>query len=105
MTEQRNEGRVVLVHSALSIAISMKHQYDDFRASHFKAIRTRLGAALREQYDLTEPPAQSLIDLLRKLEISKCARETTEARLYAEVDECVAAMVQTANRKPRKPGA
>jgi hypothetical protein len=81
----------------------MKHQHDDFRASQFKAIRTGLGGALREQYDLTEPPPQSLIDLLRKLEIRECAREITEGRLYAEFDECVAAMVQAANRKPREP--
>jgi hypothetical protein len=67
-----------------------------------EAIRTKLGAALREQYDLTEPPGQSLIDLLRKLEIREGAREMTEARLFAEVDECVAAMVEAANGKPRK---
>jgi hypothetical protein len=101
MTEQWSEGRVVLAHRAQSIAISMKHMRISERVIS-EAIRTKLGAALREQYDLTEPPGQSLIDLLRKLEIRQCAHEMTEARLYAEVDECVAAMVETANRKPHK---
>ena len=87
------------------MAISMEHERDDFRASQFKTIRTKLGEALREQYDVTEPPPQSLIDLLRKMEIRECTREITEARLYAEVDECVAAMVQPADRKPREPQA
>jgi hypothetical protein len=83
----------------------MKHEHDDFRELQFGAIRTNLGEALREQYDLMEPPPQSLVDLLRKLEIRECAREITEARLYAEVDECVGAMVQAANKKPREPQA
>jgi hypothetical protein len=101
MTEQRNKGRVVIVHSALFVAISIKHMTISERVIS-DAIRTKLGAALREQYDLTEPPGQSLIDLLRKLEIREGAREMTEARLFAEVDECVAAMVEAANGKPRK---
>ena len=101
MTEQWNEGRVVLVNSAPFVAISMKHTTTSERGIS-EAIRTKLGAALREQYDLTEPPGQSLIDLLRKLEIREGAREMTEARLFAEVDECVAAMVEAANGKPRK---
>jgi hypothetical protein len=84
-----------------SIAITMKHMRISERLIS-EAIRTKLGAALREQYDLTEPPGQSLIDLLRKLEIRQCAREMTEARLSTEVDECVAALVETANRKPPK---
>jgi hypothetical protein len=84
-----------------SIAITMKHMRISERLIS-EAIRTKLGAALREQYDLTEPPGQSLIDLLRKLEIREGAREMTEARLFAEVDECVAAMVEAANGKPRK---
>jgi len=82
----------------------MKHKHNDFRESQFKAIRIKLGGALREQYDLREPPPQSLVDLLRELEIRECAREITEARLYAEVDECVTAMVQAANGRPREPG-
>ena len=101
MTEQRNKGRVVIVHSALFVAISIKHMTISERVIS-DAIRTKLGAALREQYDLTEPPGQSLIDFLRKLEIREGAREMTEARLFAEVDECVAAMVEAANGKPRK---
>jgi hypothetical protein len=47
----------------------MKHAHDDFRERQFRSIRTKLGEALRAQYDLMEPPPQSLVDLLRKLEI------------------------------------
>ena len=80
----------------LSIAISMKHM-PILEQVISDAIRTRLGAALREQYDLAEPPGQS-----RKLESRECARETTEARLYPEVDDSVATLVEAANSKPRK---
>ncbi len=82
----------------------MKHAHDDFRERQFGAIRTKLGEALRARYDLTEPQPQGLVELLRQLEIRERSRETAEARLYAEVDECVAAMVDAANRKPRDPG-
>jgi len=83
----------------------MKHARGDFKERQFGAIRTKIGEALRAQYDLMEPPPRSLVDLLRKLEIRECAREITEARLYAEIDGCVAAMVRAANRKPRDPQA
>jgi hypothetical protein len=50
-----------------------------------------------------EPLAPRLLELLAQLNISVHVRETTEAKLYAEVDQCVAAMVQAAGRKPGKP--
>jgi hypothetical protein len=78
----------------------MKHRHDDFTQSQFGAIRTRLGEALREQYDLMESTPKGLVELLRRLEIRESGREISEARLYAEVDACVAEMVRAANRKP-----
>jgi hypothetical protein len=78
----------------------MKHRHDDFTQSQFRAIRTRLGEALREQYDLMESTPKGLVELLRRLEIRESGREISEARLYAEVDACVAEMVRAANRKP-----
>jgi hypothetical protein len=78
----------------------MKHRQDDFTQSQFRAIRTKLGEALREQHDLTESTPKGLVELLCKLEIRESAREISEARLYAEVDACVAVMVRAANRKP-----
>jgi hypothetical protein len=46
----------------------MKHRHADFRDSPFDgdalAIRTKLGQALREQYNLAEPLPQSLVELL-----------------------------------------
>jgi hypothetical protein len=78
----------------------MKHRHDDFTQSQFGAIRTRLGEALREQYDLMESTPKGLVELLHRLEIRESGREISEARLYAEVDACVAEMVRAANRKP-----
>jgi hypothetical protein len=78
----------------------MQHQYADFR----DAMRAGLGQALREQHDLTEPLPQSLVELLGQLNASVRARESNEGRLYAAVDECVAAMLRAANKKPGEPG-
>jgi hypothetical protein len=68
------------------------------------AIRTQLGEGLRAQHDLMEPLPPRLLDLLARLETRIYVRETREAKLYAEFDECVAALVGAANRKPREPG-
>jgi hypothetical protein len=68
------------------------------------AIRAKLGQSLRERHDLTEPLPQSLVELLGQLNASVRARESNEGRLYAAVDECVAAMVEAASRKPGEPG-
>jgi hypothetical protein len=76
----------------------------DFRHSRYDgAVRAKLGETLRERHDLMEPFAPRLLELLAQLDISIHVRERTEAKLYAEVDECVAAMVQAAGRKPGKP--
>ena len=73
----------------------------DFRDGRYDgAIRAKLGETVRERHDLMEPLAPRLLELLAQLDI----RERTETELYAEVDECVAAMVCAANRKPREPG-
>ena len=75
----------------------------DFRNSRYDGpVRAKLGATLRERHDLKEPLAPRLLELLAQL--GTTVRETEEAKLYAEVDECVAAMVCAANRKPREPG-
>jgi hypothetical protein len=89
----------------------MKQQWDgagpstsDFRYGRYDgAIRATLGKTLRERHDLMEPLAPRLLELLAQLDTSIHVRQCTEAKLYAEVDECVAAMVCAANRKPREP--
>jgi hypothetical protein len=65
--------------------------------AYSRAIRTKLGDALREQYDLMEPVPPSLVELLTQLNARVRFRETTEAKLYAEIDECVAALVTAAH--------
>jgi hypothetical protein len=67
------------------------------------AIQTRPGEGLRAQHDLMEPLAPRLLDLLAQLETRVRARETQYAKLYAEVDECVSALLRAANRKQRDP--
>ena len=69
--------------------------------AYFRPVRTKLGDALREQYDLMEPVPPSLIELLSKLENNTQRRDTTSARLYARVDECIAALADAA--RPRTP--
>jgi hypothetical protein len=63
------------------------------------AIRAKLGEGFRAQHNLMEPLAPRLLELLAQLDTSFHVRVTTEAKLYAEVDECVAAMVRANNRK------
>ena len=53
----------------------MEHQPDDFRDSfYYRAIRTKLGQALRNYHPVTEPMPERLAQLLRELE----ARMTRE---------------------------
>jgi hypothetical protein len=85
----------------------MKQRWDgagqttsDFRESRYDgAVRAKLGKALREQHDLMEPLPPGLVELLGRLEAGAGVRETARARLYAAVDECVAAMVEAASRE------
>jgi hypothetical protein len=52
-----------------------------------------IGETLRKRHDLVEPLTPRLLELLAQLDI----RERTEAKPYAEVDECVAAMISAAS--------
>jgi hypothetical protein len=68
-------------------------RHEDFRGSRpFVVAATKIGAALRDRYDLTEPPPQSLVDLLNQLD-ARVARERTETKLYAAVGDAVAAVI------------
>ena len=92
--------------------MAMNHQRNgagpstsDFRLSRYDgAVRAKLGETLRERHDLKEPFAPRLLELLAQLGTTVHVREAEEAKLYAEVDDCIAAMVCVANRKPREPG-
>jgi hypothetical protein len=83
----------------------MQQGHDDFREpQYFGAVRTKLGQTLREQHDLTEPLAPGLVELLGQLDTTIRVRGTTRERLYAEIDECIAAMVQATYRTSHEPG-
>lgn len=72
-------------------------RHEDLRAPPYSAaIRARLGEALRERFDLMEPLAPGLVELLDRLDGRVLARETAMAKLYAEVDEAVATIVRDA---------
>jgi hypothetical protein len=79
-------------------------QHDFKERPYFVAVRTKLGEAFREKHDLMEPLAPGLLELLAQLDTSIHLRQTTESKLYAEIDECVAAMVGAGKRKPSKTG-
>jgi hypothetical protein len=76
---------------------------DDF-SPYFPPIRTKLGEALREQYDLMEPMPQGLAELLRQLDALERECDIARARLLAELDESLDAMAHAANRQPRAAG-
>jgi hypothetical protein len=98
--ELRKRGRVAFVYSAHRSGVIME-QHDDFKERpYFVAVRAKLGEALREQHDLMEPLPQGLVELLARLETSVRIGEVTRERLFAEIDECIAAMVHAAYGKP-----
>jgi hypothetical protein len=80
----------------------MEKHHDFKERPYFVAVRAKLGEALREKHDLMEPLAPRLLELLAQLDTNIDVRQTKAARFYAELDECVAAIVCAANRKPRE---
>ena len=63
-------------------------------------IRSTIGAALRVEHDsVAELAPQSLMDLLRQLEIH--ARDAQREKVFADVDAAVAVLVRAAGREPR----
>jgi hypothetical protein len=82
---------------------NMQRRRDDF-SPYFPPIRTKLGEALREQYDLMEPLPQGLAELLGQLDARERERDIAQARLLAELDESLEAMAHAANRQPRATG-
>jgi hypothetical protein len=64
----------------------------------FRIIRSSLADELRARLDLSERAPQSLVTLLDRLDTH--AKGTTEARLYAAVEQSVAEMVRAAGGNP-----
>jgi hypothetical protein len=64
----------------------------------FRIIRGTLADELRARLDLPERASQGLVTLLDRLDAH--AEDTTEARLYAAVEQSVAEMVRVAGRNP-----
>jgi hypothetical protein len=58
-----------------------------------------IGARLRIDYEVAEPPPQLLMALLKKLEMH--VHDAEGGRLFAEVDVRVAELLRAAGRQPR----
>jgi hypothetical protein len=78
----------------------MQQHTDHFREKQLAAVRAKVAEGLRAEHDLVEPFAPRLVELLQQLDARALERETTEARLYAEVDESIAALIGLAPRRP-----
>jgi hypothetical protein len=70
-----------------------------FRVADLAGLET--GSVMEVKQGTTKETATvaSLVELLGRLEAGAGVRETARARLYAAVDECVAAMVEAASRE------
>jgi len=77
----------------------MQQHNHDFINRHLAAVRAKLAEGLRARHDLMEPLAPRLVELLQQLDAGALDRETTRARLYADLEEGVAAMVHSAPTK------
>ncbi len=75
-------------------------QDDHFRDSHPAAFQAKLAADLRAQYDLSEPLSPRLEELLKQLAAKAHERGTADARLYAELEESIAALIHAAAKRP-----
>jgi hypothetical protein len=83
----------------------MHQRHEDFaHISNSRAIRTQLGAALREQHELAEPLSESLVGLLERLE-TRVRHDAMLERQYAAVEEALERMVNLAGREPGKTNA
>jgi hypothetical protein len=67
--------------------------------STLAAVQAKLAEDLRAQHDLMEPLAPRLEELLKQLEAKALERETADARLYAELEESIAALIHATPRK------
>jgi hypothetical protein len=81
----------------------MQQHNDHFLDNHLAAVRSRLAEGLRAEHDLMEPLAPRFVELLQQLEAKALERDTAEARIYAELEESIAALIHAAPRKPLKP--
>jgi hypothetical protein len=72
---------------------AIRQRHEDFaHISNSRAIRTHLGAALREQHDLAEPLSESLVGLLARLE-TRVWHDAALKRQYAAVKEALESMI------------
>jgi hypothetical protein len=79
---------------------AMQQRHQDFRPiSNSRAIRTQIGGALREQYDLEEPLSESLVGLLERLE-TRVRHDAALERQYAVVEEALENLVNLDSTKP-----
>jgi hypothetical protein len=78
-------GGAALVSTPDAESADMQDRPDDFTDSfYYRAIRTRIGAALQAQYDLAKPLPDRISDLLAKLDQTDVARADGRASARQE---------------------
>ena len=73
-------------------------QDDHFRDNHSRPSRRSWVSTCGAQHDLLDP-FFALEELLKQLEAKALERETADARLYAELEESIAASIHATPRK------
>jgi hypothetical protein len=76
------------------MAMRMKHHPSSDQ--QLSAVQTKLGEELRAQHDLMEPLAPRLLELVEQLDARFFERGAAEVRLYAELEEGIAALIHAA---------
>jgi hypothetical protein len=71
----------------------MQQRHEELaQISDSRAIRTQLGATLREQHDLAEPLSESLVGLLERLEV-RVRHDAALERQCAAVEKALESMI------------
>jgi hypothetical protein len=79
----------------------VQQRHINFSSFYFRAMRETLGDELRQQYEVTGPAPQGLVELLDQLDTR--VREATRERLYSAVEQSLAAMARAGGRKTGNP--
>jgi hypothetical protein len=79
----------------------VQQRHNDFSSFYFRAMRETLEDELRQQYEVTGPAPQGLVELLDQPDAR--VREATRERLYSAVEQTLAAMARADGRNKGNP--
>jgi hypothetical protein len=96
-------GGAALVSTPDAESADMQDRPDDFTDSfYYRAIRTRIGAALQAQYDLAKPLPDRISDLLAKLDQTDVARADGRASERQEPSRQESTWHEPARQEPAR---